>query len=191
MHQTKTADTTETTDETTNTTRSTSDTNIKDNMDQIDNVRYIRVQRISPSPKNENIINIARIKVLHNNTSIPLVNGVIVTPFAERQFGWEALKNTSDSMSDFASSSNIMGATITVDMGSARTIDEITVWNRVLYGVDRINGCELQVLDGNQAVIRRWAFSNVDDVKAKAEGAHYYTVNKASQFKLVAGWKTP
>ena len=87
----------------------------------------------------------------------------------------------------YASTQNVPGGVITADLGSPQTIDKVVVWNR--YGTDgleRIVGCELLLVDESSKVLKKWAFKDVTDAKAKINGAPWYEVGAATKWVLTA-----
>jgi hypothetical protein len=128
-------------------------------------VRYIRVQRIQPSPKGENYINISGIVVTRGGTQLDLVNGVVKNEWAPGvKYGWENLKGGAKSGNvGFAHTRDEPDSSITVDLGAPNDIDEVVVYNRIDVAWERIVGCELQLLGANEAVVGRWAFKDVGD----------------------------
>ena len=151
------------------------------NVPGIAGVRYIRVQRVRPSPtQNGNQINLSGIQVFSNGAQIPLVGGLVHEPLGGN-YGWENLKNGWRD-GGIAHTTALADASITVDLGAATNIDQITVYNRVGVGLFLIVGCELQVLNEAQTIIQKWDFPTTP-----AAGAPSYTVGKATQMNLVVG----
>ena len=91
----------------------------------------------------------------------------------------------------YASTQNTPGGIIVVDFGTPQAMDEIIVWNRdePLSDSERILGCEILVMDESMNVIKKWAFKDVDDQKAKTEGAHSYRMAVDTNWVMVPRWK--
>ena len=70
-------------------------------------------------------------------------------------------------------------ASFTVDLGKEQGVDKIEVWNDTLTK-NLIVGCELQVLDDKENVLRKWAFADVDE----KNGLLAYVVSAETDFKL-------
>ena len=70
-------------------------------------------------------------------------------------------------------------ASCTFDLGKEQGVDKIEVWNNTLTK-HLIVGCELQVLDDNEKVVRKWAFADVDE----KTGLLAYVVSSDTDFKL-------
>jgi hypothetical protein len=149
-------------------------------------VRYVRVQRMQPSPKNENIINITEVTISNDSKQIPIVTGV-VSPLFGPIYNWQNLVNgDKDGNVGFAATGDTKNASITLDIGEPQTVTEIVVHNRTSCCTDRILGCELQLLDTKSQILNKWAFSDVVDGTAKSQGAKRYRVGKTTNMVLLA-----
>jgi hypothetical protein len=122
--------------------------------------------------------------VYHNAQKIPLVGGEVVPPVGAT-YGWQQLQD--DNFSSFAHTQSAPDASITLDLGSARTIDELVVQNRSDPGMAvRILGCELQLLDEARNVIKAWAFKDVSDAGAREFGSDRYRVGRVTGMVLTS-----
>ena len=141
------------------------------------NVRYIRILRVEPSNQKENIINISELSVYGAGMKLlPLVDGTVYPLWDNNpNYNWNQLKD--GILAGFASTTNSPDSRITVDLGSAQTVHEIVVNNRTDAGTNRIIGCQLLLLDGNERVLNEWAFKDVGKV---------YKVGVSTSMKLVA-----
>ena len=145
------------------------------------NVRYVRIQRVEASPGSQSL-NISELAVYNAGVLLPLVSGSIYPPFHPELYGWEKLKDVSPAT--FAHSDSNPTANITVDLGAAKTVDEVVVVNRTDCCSERIVGSELQLLDGSMQILKKWAFKDVPDTLAAQKGAARYRVGVATNMVL-------
>ena len=140
-------------------------------------VRYIRILRVEPSDQKEHIINISELSVYGAGMKLlPLVDGTVYPLWDNNpNYNWNQLKD--GILAGFASTTNSLDSRITVDLGSAQTVHEIVVNNRTDAGTNRIIGCQLFLLDGNERVLNKWAFKDAGKV---------YKVGVSTSMKLVA-----
>ena len=157
----------------------------------IPGVRYIRVQRVRPSLQNENAINLQEIQVYYMGTQIPLVAGTVHNQNAP-QYGWENLKDGVTGYANHTETKDEPGSYISVDLGAAKTVDEVIVWNRARgVGWNRIIGCELQLLNEAQAIIQKWDFASVANIPTnntvQTTGAESYLVSATNMTMVARG----
>ena len=88
----------------------------------------------------------------------------------------------------YASTQNVPNGKITVDLGSMQPVDELVIWNRSPDGMERIIGCELSILNDASVAIKKWAFKDVNDQRAKVDGAPSYLVGFRTKWILTPRW---
>jgi hypothetical protein len=142
-------------------------------------VEFIRLQRVRPSPGRENIINIVDVTVYDATAPIEIVSDVLAPPF-NAEYVWSRRREPGG----VVQTGDDPRASITLGLGSARTVHEVVVFNR-LIATERIVGCELQLLDSSASVLRSWDFENVSDSRASLNGAPRYRVGTKTNHILL------
>ena len=122
----------------------------------VEGVRYVRIQRVQAKPTGEQYINVHRILVSTAGKSIPIVAGDVVPPYHISQ-RWQNLLDPTGA--NVATAGDAPDSRITVDLGSPQKVDDVVVRNAVV--LQRILGCQLQLLDAKGSPLRTWAFADV------------------------------
>ena len=148
-------------------------------------VRYIRIQRVTlpPATFGNNSFEVKEVKVFINGYDIPITGGIIRPEPASPEYGWERVRDgykDKDNMAPGAAMPNVPDASITLDLGREQIINKIVVWNSPGDKINQLLGCELQILDGRENVVRKWAFTDVNATQA----VRIYTVGVETDFKL-------
>ena len=142
--------------------------------------QHIRIQRYQPAKNGEMYLNVSEIMVYTpDGKMVPIVSG-----YVNPQMGGYGWQNLIDKNPDtFAHTESHPAGMLGVRLAGNTEIGFIAVANRRDCCVDRILGSELQLLDANENVVRRWKFSDADSTR----GWPLYRVSRANGFVLEKG----